>query len=222
MPRPVGGYRLKDGTKVPGTTTITGRFKDSGGLMFWAFEQGKSGADTLYEKRDEAGDVGTYAHLWWESILSGKPAPTVPQTFISEQVEQATRCVEAAVRWYEDTGLKITPMETPLVSEIYRFGGTPDGHGFGKRGGAVVDWKTGKDIYPDTWMQVAAYRQLITENRPDLDISDGIHVVRFGKAGGEFSHLHVTLGHPGLILAWEQFQALIGCYERDKRLKKLT
>jgi len=36
MPTPAKGYRLKDGTRVPGTTTITGRFKDSGGLIHWA------------------------------------------------------------------------------------------------------------------------------------------------------------------------------------------
>lgn len=220
--RPKGGYQLKDGTKVPGVTTITNRFKDSGGLMFWAFEQGASGADTLYEKRDEAADVGSFVHARWEAQLSGNPLPLYPATFTHEQNSQAQNGLQAANRWLEDTVLKITPVEAPLVSDLYHYGGTPDAVGLGKRGESLVDWKTGKDIYPETWMQMSAYIQLIRENSAIKRIEDGVHVIRFGKVGGEFAHLHVPLDHPGLILAWEQFQALIGCYERDKRLKKLT
>ena len=55
MARPKGGYRLKSGESVPGVTTIIGRFKDSGGLLWWAFEQGKAfergEIHGLYEKR---------------------------------------------------------------------------------------------------------------------------------------------------------------------------
>ena len=86
----------------------------------------------------------------------------------------------------------------------------------------LIDYKSGSGIWPETWMQVAAYLNLIKENRLDIDITDGCHILRLGKNGGEFSHLHIPLDHPGLVLAWEQFQALICCYDRDKRLKKLT
>ena len=37
-------YLLPDGTRVSGVTTILGRFKESGGLLQWAFQVGKSGA----------------------------------------------------------------------------------------------------------------------------------------------------------------------------------
>jgi hypothetical protein len=36
MARPKGGYRNAEGVRVPGVTTIIGRFKDSGGLINWA------------------------------------------------------------------------------------------------------------------------------------------------------------------------------------------
>ena len=62
MGRPTLGYRLKDGTKVPGVTTIIGRFKDSGGLLWWAFEQGQAAErgeiNSLYDKRDAAAEAG--------------------------------------------------------------------------------------------------------------------------------------------------------------------
>ena len=55
MAHPKGGYKL-DGKRVPGTTTIIGRFKDSGGLLYWAFEQGKAAErgeiEKLYDRRD--------------------------------------------------------------------------------------------------------------------------------------------------------------------------
>ena len=76
MPHPKSGYKLKDGSKVPGVTTIIGRFKDSGGLLWWAFEQGKSAErgeiSSLYDKRDEAADAGTLAHSMVEAHIDGK------------------------------------------------------------------------------------------------------------------------------------------------------
>ncbi len=76
MARPKGGYKNKEGQRVPGVTTIIGRFKDSGGLMFWACEQGKAiergEIDKLYDKRDEAAEAGTIAHALVEMHISGE------------------------------------------------------------------------------------------------------------------------------------------------------
>jgi len=60
--RPKGGYKLADGTKIPGVTTIIGRFKDSAALMFWAFAQGKAGKEKLYDDAEKAAEIGTYAN----------------------------------------------------------------------------------------------------------------------------------------------------------------
>ena len=72
MPHPKGGYKTKDGKRVPGVTTIIGRFKDSGALLWWAFAQGKSAErgeiSSLYDKRDEAADNGTLAHELVEKL----------------------------------------------------------------------------------------------------------------------------------------------------------
>jgi hypothetical protein len=74
MPRPKIGYYV-DGKPVPGTTTITGRFKDAGGLLYWAFEQGKAAErkeiEKLYDKRDESGEAGTICHLLIQMYLKG-------------------------------------------------------------------------------------------------------------------------------------------------------
>ncbi len=68
MPHPKGGYKTQDGKRAPGVTTIIGRFKDSGGLLWWAFEQGKAAErgeiNSLYDKRDEAGDADLLRWRW--------------------------------------------------------------------------------------------------------------------------------------------------------------
>ena len=67
-PHPASGYRLKDGTKVPGTTGIIGRFKESGALIYWAYKRGKDGLE-LYESRDRAATLGTIVHEMAERYI---------------------------------------------------------------------------------------------------------------------------------------------------------
>lgn len=38
MPTPKSGYYTRDGKRVPGVTTILGKFKESGGLIHWSWE----------------------------------------------------------------------------------------------------------------------------------------------------------------------------------------
>ena len=73
MPTPRKGYFLKDGTKVPGTTTIIGRFKESGALIAWAYKRGKDGLE-LYDSRDKAAEIGTIIHGLVERFLKGESA----------------------------------------------------------------------------------------------------------------------------------------------------
>ena len=86
MGRPAGGYRLADGTRTVGVTTISGRFGDKGGLIYWANAIGlgehddcadqvpcrKCGRRPGLRQRDAAGraaDVGTYAHALIEQMV---------------------------------------------------------------------------------------------------------------------------------------------------------
>src|SRR5207247_1837939 len=69
MGRPAGGYKLPNGQPVPGVTTILSRFKESGGLLYWAWSQGRDGKE-LYEDRDRAAEVGTVAHALVEQHIA--------------------------------------------------------------------------------------------------------------------------------------------------------
>lgn len=218
MPHPKGGYKLANGEKIPGVTTIIGRFKDSGGLLYWAFEQGKAAErgeiSKLYEKRDEAGDAGTLAHAMVEAHINEDPLPTLPDNDIGKQAKQG---FENYIHWQEDNRIQIIKQEMILISETYKFGGCPDALGIDNRKNLVIlDWKTSNGIYQDYLIQIAAYCQLWQENNPDQPITGGFHLLRFSKEHADFAHYYWS----ELEGAWEQFKLFRQAYEIDKQLKK--
>ena len=174
-----GGYHLADGkTRVPSVTTILSRFKDSGPLIHWAWTCGKEGKDYRAE-RDAAANSGTLAHEAVEAWIKGQPYELTD--------EKAVKSYGAFLEWADQTQLKVTHTEIPLVSEKYRFGGTLDAMMIrGKR--SLGDWKTSNGVYPEYLCQIAAYGILWEENYPDQMIEGGYHLMRFDKTYGDFSH----------------------------------
>jgi len=220
MARPTGGYRNKAGDKIPGTTSIIGRFKDSGGLLHWAFDQGKAAQrgeiENLYDKRDEAADAGTLAHDMVERYIQQKMPETALMGAPEEVAELARGAFQAYLSWEKMTNLVIVETEVSLVSEEYQFGGTPDAIGEVEDTLVLVDWKMSSGIYPDYLIQLAAYKRLWEENNPNRPIKGGFHLCRFAKEHGDFSH-HFF---PRLDEAWEQFKLFRRAYDIDKQLKK--
>jgi hypothetical protein len=220
MPHPKGGYRLKGGVRVPGVTTVIGRFKDSGGLLHWAFDQGRAAErgeiSALYDKRDEAAEAGTLAHSLVEAYINGLPAPDLA-AYPVEIAKQAQQGFENYIHWQEDNRIKVIRQEEELVSEQYLFGGCPDAVGEDSRGRlAILDWKTSNGVYQDYLIQIAAYYHLWEENRPGLPITGGFHLLRFSKEHADFAHHYWS----ELDDAWEQFKLFRQAYELDKKLKK--
>ena len=217
MATPKRGYFTADGLKIPSVTTILGRFKESGALIRWAYNQGVMGVE-LYEKRDAAADVGTYVHSLIESFLTtGEVDIPAPDGMTPANQQKAADAFAAFRSWLDTSRLKVRPLETHLVSEAYRFGGTPDAIADGPDGTrALLDWKTAKSYYSDQLLQVAAYRALWNEVHPEAAIEGGVHVVRFGKDGGDFQHNYFPPTHRKLAAAWRMFLLLREAYDLDK------
>jgi len=224
LPTPKAGYRLKDGSRVPGTTTIIGRFKDSGGLIHWAWDQGRNGLD-YRATRDSAADAGTLGHWLVEQHIAKIAENEIAALFENkigvEKVERpiadkAIKAYQSYLGWENQTKLEIVAQEMLLVSEKHRFGGTPDA--VGKIDGVLclVDWKTGNSLYRDHLVQVAAYRALWEESHPDQLLTGGFHICRFSKDFGDFAHHY----YDDLTDAWEQFLLFRRAYEIDALLKK--
>jgi hypothetical protein len=219
MPHPKKGYKV-DGKSVPGVTTIISRFKDSGGLLYWAFEQGKAAErgeiSSLYDKRDEAAESGTLAHSLVEAHIHNEPEPDL-STYPEEISVPALQGYQNYLQWQGDNKIEIVSQEMELISTDFLFGGCPDAIGLDSRGNlCILDWKTSNGVYPDYLIQIAAYRQLWEENNPDKPLTGGFHLLRFSKEHADFAHHYWQ----ELDDAWEQFKLFRRAYDLDKQLKK--
>lgn len=219
MPTPKKGYFLADGTPVPGTTTVLGRFKDSGALLRWAWKRGKEYPnEDLYASRDEAGSIGTAAHAMVEARIDGAD-PEAREELLEldeEGRDKARNAFGMYEEWAAMSNLQIVAQEMQLVSERYRFGGTPDAIGLVRGQLCLVDWKTSNGVYADYLLQLAAYRLLWEEAHPDQPLTGGFHLCRFSKDHGDFAHHY----YRELDSAREMFIHLRAAYEFDKELKK--
>ena len=165
-------YKLKDGSIVPGCTTICNML-DKPQLIDWAWKLGKQGKDWRTE-RDSAGDIGTLAHKmitdYWKVIYEHKNIADDYHATNYEQGTLAFACYQKFLKWQEAQD-QVHPVmvEYPLVSEKLKFGGTPDfvGHINGKA--TILDVKTSNGIYDSHWLQLAGYWLLLRENGYPVD-----------------------------------------------------
>ena len=210
-----GGYWIEENgqrERVPSVTTIIGRFKESGGLIHWAWDCGMKGIDYRAE-RDRAADAGTAAHAMVEADIRGKTFDPAP--YPSEILEMAQGAFNAYKEWKQQTKLVAVASEVPLVSKVHKFGGTLDAmlvHGLL----AMGDWKSANKVYPDNLMQLAAYGALWDENNPSNPVRGGYHLLRFDKTHGDFEHRFFA----SLDNELEQFLLLTKAYALDKKLKE--
>lgn len=211
MATPKGGYYAADGKRIPSVTTILGRFKDSSGLIKWAYRQGiehqllrsngQPAPNDLYDVTQKAADAGTIAHdLIEQHLLQGQEQDW--KAFVAREefkhysdneqgvVDRAMNGYAQFKKWIAQTNLKITHTELSLKSEKYRFGGTLDGAGVDANGDRVlIDWKTSNAVYEDYLVQLAAYALLLEECRPELN-PKGFHLLRVAKESADFAHYY--------------------------------
>jgi hypothetical protein len=226
--RPTRGYKLADGTKVPSVTTVTSRFKDSGGLIHWAWQQGIDGIN-YRESRDKATEAGSICHGWIEDWIHGRESEA-SYDGSGGPLDQAWKGYEAFLDWAESVQLEVLETEVALVSETYKFGGTFDALALVAGKPKLLDWKTSNAVYGEYVAQVAAYRELIRERKVAPEIGIGIDafvmvpdsalLLRIGKEHADF-HLH---SYPSSVLdlGWEYFKHALEMYGLDKQLKKVA
>ena len=120
-------YRTADNKRVPSVTTILGRWKDSGGLLQWAWGEGMEGRP-LHERKDKAADIGSVAHDAVEThVHGGDGLSVVDGSGLDDDGKRAaTKSYNAYLEWEQAFRVKYLATEVPMVSERYKFGGTID------------------------------------------------------------------------------------------------
>ena len=152
-------YRLKDGTPVVGVTTALRVLDKSTFLIPWAVKMTKEGVDAI-RYRDERAMIGTLAHAMSLSTLKGEPPDFYD--YSEREVDLATNAFWKFTAWLKGHEVKPMMVEQGMVSEVYRFGGTPDFYGYVDGTLTLMDLKTG-NIYPEHWYQLSAYGILLDE-----------------------------------------------------------
>jgi len=216
---PTIDYRLKNGVRVPGVTTVIGTSLgwNKGALMHWAWSEGKEGRN-YRDTQQAAADAGTLAHAMVEARIRGKTF-VAPPTASPDDLRLAGLSFSAFEEWFTGTRIELVESEIHLVSEEYRFGGTPDAVGRIRGQACLLDWKTSKGIYSEYLIQLAAYEHLWNANRGE-QITGGIHCCRFDKSTGGFSH-HWWPSE-ALEPAWQSFIRLRDLYDLERQMKKLA
>jgi hypothetical protein len=209
-PRP---YKDASGKRIPSVTTIIARFKESGGLLYWANQQGLEGK-TLDESRVEVTTPGTIGHQMVEAHIHGQECR--PEQYPPELVTKARAAFAAYLTWERMTAITFRHTEVSLTSEKHRFGGTLDAIGVIGNELVLCDWKCANSIYADYLFQLAAYKLLWEENFPSHPIVGGFHIGRFAKEQGDFSHHYF----PALDDEAETFLAMRSLYDRVKKTEK--
>ena len=214
--RPKDGYSL-EGARIPGTTTITGRFKEPGGLIRWAYKRGKRNLE-LYEPRDKAGELGTIVHeAIEEDIHHGRGLKHLAALELSDRDrEKCTEAFEAYREWRGGVKLEMLATEIAMVSEEHRFGGTLDAVARINGKLVILDWKTSNDVYRDYIVQLGGYAILWKETRGES--FEGAHLLRVSKKSGAFAHHYWPKSV--LRLGAEQFLLLREAHALDWELKE--
>jgi|SRR6185437_12412527 len=109
----------------------------------------------------KAADIGSQVHALIEWTLRAKlcqePGPS-PQI-----TDKATWAFMAWQDWAKSVNLKPIVIEQTVWSDMHGYAGTMDLLALVNGKATVLDWKSGKAVYPEAHLQNAAYRHAIRE-----------------------------------------------------------
>ena len=159
--KPHQEYFLQDGTKVPGVTTVL-QIVNKPALAPAANRLGLQNINTNIYWRTLA-DIGSIAHFLILKHLNDIQKPDISElgNFSQNQIDKAENSFLSYLEWEKNHKVEPVLLETPMVSESKKYGGTPDCvcHLDGGTKLTLIDFKSG-GIYKEAYWQVAAYGYL--------------------------------------------------------------
>lgn len=207
------GYYTADGTRVPGVTTVLGVIAKPA-LIKWANNLGLQGIDST-KYVDALADVGSLTHAMILADLRGTDPAACYAEYNEATIDLAENCFCSYLAWKK--GKLITPVliEASLVSETFRYGGKLDFYGDIDGIRTLMDFKTGKGIWPEHWMQISAYSVLLAEKKHPLP--QKYMVLNIPRSESEAFDVKQKLG---LKVEWEIFKSALNIYQLQKELEK--
>lgn len=171
------------GKRLPGVTTVlgTGLGWSKDALLIWANREGLAGRD-LEAARDIAAGIGTIVHAMIEASVKGETytLAAVPE----DMATAAAQSFGAWEKWKRANVAEVIASEVSIVSESMQCGGTADMVYLNQDGRrCMFDVKTGRGVYAEHVLQVAAYGSLWNEAHPDEPIEEYV-VLRVDRDTG--------------------------------------
>lgn len=205
-------YELKDGTRVPGVTTIIGLLNKPA-LIAWANKLGLDGIDSSKYVDDLAG-VGTLAHELVQSHFTGAP---IDYSEVSpKDVERAENCLKSFNAWVNDQKIEPILNEQELVSDKLKYGGKLDMYCTLNGKKTLVDFKSGKAIYDEYFYQLAAYSILLEEHGHPVEQAIIVRIGRENSEGFEVRSIDDLSKHK------QVFGKLLDIYYLQRELKNAS
>lgn len=208
-------YKDSNNTRLPGVTTITGELGwNKQILVAWANKLGLKGIESGKFVDDKA-SIGTLAHQMILDHLRGTKTDT--SDYSANQISQAENCLLSYFAWEKGKKIESRLLETSLIHEARKFGGTPDFYGQIDGVWTLLDFKTGKGIYPEYFIQVAGgYLLLLEQNMYKVE---QIHILNIPRSEDEaFQSQPIEVGK------WEVckkiFLNCLDTYQLKKQLKE--
>lgn len=204
--------KLKDGTRVPGATTIVNQL-DKPYLVKWANKLGKEGVDVT-EYVNNSAKLGTLIHSMIEACVEDKVFVR-DETVNDEQFLIANQILlDNFMPWYNSHQFEFIFCEKPYVSEEYKFGGFIDCYCKLDGKYTVVDFKTSKEITEEQIVQVCSYVKLLEENNLPVDQVLILNVKKELNSKIQEKYLQVNEIEP----YWNLFGWLLGVYYAKKAI----
>ena len=201
-------YKLQNGKKVPGTTTILS-ILNKPALVHWAWDLGMNGID-YRTYRDTTARIGTLAHYFVQCDMTGIEPDT--SEYSPLEIDQAENSLLSYYEWRKGKNITAIENELPLVSEKFEYGGTIDILAEIDGELWLIDVKTGKAIYTEMLHQFAAYRQLLNENGYDVQKAKILRIGRDETEGFEERTITDFSKH------WELFYHCLQIYKIQKEI----
>lgn len=203
-------YYTNNGDSVVGVTTVLA-ILNKPYLVVWANRLGLQGIDST-KYRDKMADVGTIAHLLIMHHLK-KATPDLSE-YSQHDINIANNCMKSYYEWEKHHQVEPLLIETPLSSDVYGYGGTPDFIGMTDGQLELLDFKTGNGIYPEYFYQISAYRQLAKERGYEINRA---RILRIGRDDSEGFEERLTTKFD---LEFDLFLHCLSIYNIQKELKR--
>lgn len=196
----IHSYTNSKGEKLLSVTGVTSLIDKSNALIIWATRlMGKYLLDNFLDKnltneaietslkewrkaKEEAADIGSTIHDWIEQKIKGLE-PELPED------DKAKNGIMAFMKWQNENKIKWLENEKIVYSKKHNYIGKLDAIAKIKGKTYLIDYKSGKAIYPEFYLQTAGYQMAYEEEHGKY--IDGRILIHLGKDDGAFECVEV-------------------------------